>query len=205
MNPQTTLRYPHSAHPPLLRDMRKQHDVEINLDHCYFMGFRISTDTDSRYHHSLLLADDYDSLLQGIKTTLNTLLEKQCHYFDCDVALIFLRSLKIQSAAIAHSRQGHKMETEMQNMLSRRDDHKFAVFGMFDDGVFLEQTYARDALAAIELAYSRCPKESQKEFLPLEICQAHPVTKEFDSLFLLVAHQLKRLIGASLSEGEYWH
>ena len=205
MTPQTTLRYPHSDHPPVLQDMRKQSGAEIKLEQCYFVGFRISTDTCYRYHRSLLLADDYDSLLLGIKSVHNDLLYKQCNIFDCDVDLIFMRSLKMQNTAIINSRKNHKMDTEMHNILSRRDDNKFTVFGLLGDGVFQEQTYARDALAAIELAYSKCPKEFIQDFLPLEICQAHPVTKEFDSLFLDVAHQLEKLISADFSDNDYRH
>lgn len=205
MNPQINLRYPHSDHPPVLRDMRKQNVAEIKLEQCYLVGFRISTDTCYRYHRSLLLADNYDSLLQGIKAAHNAILDKQYDLFESDVSLIFVRSLMMQSEAVVNSVKINNIQAETQEILSRRDDNKFAVFGLLGDGIFLEQVNATNALAAIKLARSRCPTESISGFLPLEICQAHPVTKEFDTLFLTVANQLKSLISAGLSDKGYRH
>ena len=205
MNPQTNLRYPHSAHPPLLRDMRKQNVAEIKLEQCYFIGFRISSDNCYRYHRSLLLADDYDSLLRGINAAHNAILHKRYDLFESDVSLVFVRSLMLQSDEFVNAVNVNNIHTETQKILSRRDDNKFSVFGQLGDGVFIEQVDAKDALAAIKLARSRCPTEDISKFLPLEICQAHPVTKEFDNLFLTVANQLKSLFSAEFNDKDYWH
>ncbi|HQS58744.1 MAG: hypothetical protein B7Y56_10815 [Gallionellales bacterium 35-53-114] len=205
MNPQINLRYPHSSHPPVLRDMRKYTIADIKLDHCYFVGFRISAEPCYRYHRALLLTDDYDSLLQGINQVRMAIMEKDFDLFDSDVVLIFMRSLKMESTAIVNSRQMSNMDAETEEILSRRNDNMFAVFGLLGDEIFLEQTHSRDALAAIKLAYSRCPTGSTTGFMPLEVCQAHPVTQEFNRLFQVVANQLKCLLSATLSDNPYQH
>ncbi len=64
-------RYLQADQPCATRDMRKKHEMEIASEHCYFVGFRITAENVMSYQQALILADDYESLVIGIKEERN--------------------------------------------------------------------------------------------------------------------------------------
>ncbi len=94
------------------------------------------------------------------------------------------------------------INTEIKEILSRRDDYRFTVFGMLgNEEICLIPEEAHDALTAMRLARWKSIKLAAKNFQPLDVRQAHPVTGEFDVLFHRVAGQFMTLLGDSYGTG----
>ncbi|KXS31864.1 MAG: hypothetical protein AWT59_1996 [Candidatus Gallionella acididurans] len=70
------------------------------------------------------------------------------------------------------------------------------MFGMRGECIFLIPAKASDALGAVQVARHGSAMQA-KDFKPLEVCQAHPVTKEFDALFQITVNRIKALAGSA--------
>lgn len=68
MNKSLQLRYVHADHTRVLKDVRRDPSSEIIWKHIFYVGFSIKgrNDGNGHYHHALILADDYDSFLDGV-------------------------------------------------------------------------------------------------------------------------------------------
>lgn len=201
MNQQSLFRYNHSDRTRVFRDVRKSPVPEIAQEQCYFVGLRISIESRYRYHHTLILADDHDSFVHGIKGEFNAILDQSPATYARDIALVFMRNLVMQDPAMIDSVDRCNIKTEIQKLLSKRDDNQFTVFGKLGESICLVNENTSDALAAIQTARRKSAQLTGKNFRPLEVCQAHPVTKEFDDLFHTTANRIMSLIG-SVSAGD---
>lgn len=182
--------------------MRKKHEMEIAREHCYFIGFRITAYNVTRYQHTLILADDYESLVIGINEERNTILDQRLATSLNDIEPVFVRSLMMQDQVLIASADACGINTEIQEILSRRDDYRFTVFGKLGkEEICLIPEVAHDALTAMRLSRWESMKLAGKNFQPLDVRQAHPVTKEFDALFHQVAGQFMTLVGDSYGPG----
>ena len=195
MNQPLDLRYSHSDRSRVFRDARSKPVPEIAQEQCYFLGFRISIANDYLYHHALILADDHDSFNQGIKGEYDAILSRTSATYTSNIALVFVRNLLMQDPALINTVDSDNFKTETQKILSKRDDNQFTVLGMRESKVSLVSINASDALAAFQLVRSKIGYQIDNDFKPLEVCQAHPVTKEFDALFQSAAKRIKCLIG----------
>ncbi len=205
MNPQSHCRYTHTDRTRVFRDVRSKPMPEITQEQCYFLGFRISVEHAYRYHDALVLADDHDSLLVGIAKECEAIHDGSPETYARDIALVFVRNLKMNDPQMIGSVDSCNITTEIQKTLSRRDDNQFTVVGMLGEGICLVNEKASDALAAIQHARCQGANLAGKDFMPLEVCQAHPVTKEFDALFDTVAKRIMALVGSVSTEGGYVH
>lgn len=201
MNQQSLFRYSHSDRTRVFRDMRKSPVPEISQEQCYFVGFRISIESSYRYHHALILADDHDSFVHGIRGEFNAILDQSPATYARDIALVFMRNLVMQDPAMIDSVDRCNIKTEIQKLLSKRDDNQFTVFGRLGESICLANANTSDALTAIQTARRKSAQLAGKNFRPLEVCQAHPVTKEFDTLFHTTSNRIMSLIG-SVSAGD---
>ena len=195
MNQQLNFRYNHTDRSRVFRDLRSKPVPEITEEQCYFLGFRISIANDYLYHHALILADDHDSFNQGIKGEYDAILSRTSATYTSNIALVFVRNLLMQDPALINTVDSDNFKTETQKILSKRDDNQFIVLGMRESKVSLVSINASDALAAFQLVRSKIGYQIDNDFKPLEVCQAHPVTKEFDALFQSAAKRIKCLIG----------
>ncbi len=203
MNQPLDLRYSHSDRSRVFRDVRSKPVPEIAQEQCYFLGFRISIAiaNDYRYHHALILADDHDSFIQGIKGECKAIHDRSSATYASDIALVFVRNLAMRDPAMNVTIESSNIKTETQKILSKRNDNQFTVLAMRGNTISLLTTHAPDALAAIQLACSNSEHLAEESFKPLEVCQAHPVTKEFDALFQSAAQQIECLIGSAQAAG----
>ena len=192
MNQQLDLRYSHFDCSRIFIDVRSKPLPEIEQEQCYFLGFRIAIVHGYRYHHALILADDYDSLIKGVKGEYKAIQERSSESLS-NIALVFMRNMAMHDHEMNMTIVNSNIQTETEKILNKRDDNQFTVLGLQEDVVRLMSTNASDALNAIQLARSQSDKL-------LEVCQAHPVTKEFDVLFKLAAHRIKCLIGSTPAE-----
>ena len=190
MNPPMPFRYIQANQSCVTRDIRKKHEMEIAREHCYFIGLRITAENAMCSWHALILADDYESLVIGINEERNSILDQQLATSLNDIEPVFVRSLLMQDQIMIASIDAYGINTEMQEILSRRNDHRFTVFGILgNEEICLIPENAHDALAAMRLARWESTKLAAKDFQPLDVRQAHPVTREFDALFNQVAEQ----------------
>jgi hypothetical protein len=198
-------RYIQAEQPCVTRDVRKKHEMEITHEHCYFIGFRIMAKNTIRYQHALILADDYESLVIGVNEERNTILDQQLATSLNDIEPVFVRSLLMQDQVIIASVDACGINAEIKEILSKRDDYRFTVFGKLgNEEICLIPEEAHDALTAMRLARWESMKLAGKNFQPLDVRQAHPVTKEFDALFHQVAGRFMKLAGQSRGTG-YFH
>lgn len=182
--------------------MRKKHEMEIAREHCYFIGFRITADNVMRYQHALILADDYESLAIGIIEERNTILDQQLATSLNNIEPVFVRSLLMQDQVMIASADACGINTEIKEFLSKRDDYRFTVFGKLgNEEICLIPEVAHDALTAMRLARWESMKLAGKNFQPLDVRQAHPVTKEFEALFHQVAGRFMILVDGSSGPG----
>lgn len=176
--------------------------MEIAHEHCYFIGLRITVGNVMRYQHALILADDYESLVNGINEERNTILNQKVTASLNDIEPVFVRNLIMRDPAMIDSINCYGINTEIQEILSRRDDHRFTVFGKLgDEEICLIPEEAHDALAAMRLARLDSVKLAVKTFQPLDVRQAHPATREFEAIFLQVADRFMKLVGDSYGTG----
>ena len=205
MKQQVQLRYPHLDHSKFLRDVRYIREPAIALENCYFLGFRIAIENSYRYSHATIVADDYDAIIEGIVEEFNDIMDQQAVSSPRDIALVFVRSLVMQDPAKLRAIGYHYIQPDIQKSLFKRDDELFSVFGKIADDVFLSPVTTSDALTALKVVRYKCATQILKDFIPLEICQAHPVTLEFEILFNRVAKRIRLLINAEQQEKEYLH
>ncbi len=204
MNQQLDLRYSHFDCSRIFRDVRSKPLPEIEQEQCYFLGFRIAIAHGYRYHHALILADDHDSLIKGVKGEYKAIQERSKAIQErsseslSNIALVFMRNMAMQDHEMNMTIVNSNIQAETEKILNKRDDNQFTVLGLQEDVVRLMSINASDALNAIQLARSQSDKL-------LEVCQAHPVTKEFDVLFKLAAHRIKCLIGFTPAEDSLVH
>ncbi len=195
-------RYIGAEQPCVTRDMRKTHQMEIALEHCYFVGFRITAESVMSYQHTLILADDYESLAMGICEERNMILDQKLANSLNDIEPVFVRSLLMQDQVMIASTDAYGINSEIKEILSRRNDHLFTVFGMLgNEKICLVQEEAHDALTAMRLARWKSVKLAVKDFRPLDVRQAHPATKEFEVQFHLVAGRFMKLVGDPYGTG----
>lgn len=205
MNPQLNFRYRHSDHTRVLRDVRHSLLPEVSWARFYFTGLRIDTEEGVLYRHALIVADDYDAFAAGISDERNAILEQHSATSRDAVALVFVRNLLVQDSQMIDSISHHHIDSDIEQMLSKRDDNRFSVFGRLGEAICLIPVTARDALAAIQIARYQSALLAGKDFMPLEVRQAHPVTKEFDALFQSTAKRIQCLIDSVPAEGGHRH
>lgn len=202
MNQPIPFRYIQTNQPCVTRDMRKKHEMEIAREHCYFIGLRITAEYSMYYQHALILADDYESLVIGINEERNTILDQQQAMSLNDIEPVFVRSLLMQDQVMIASVDACGINTEIKEILCRRNDHRFTVFGMLgNEEICLIPEEAHDALTAMRLARWESIKLAVKNFKPLDVRQAHPSAREFDAQFHQVAGRFMKLIGNSSATG----
>lgn len=197
MNQPASFRYIQAGQPCATRDMRNRRETEIAREHCYFVGLRVTVENEMRYRHSLILADDYKALTNGIAEEHDTILSRQFVASPHDIETVFVRNLEMHETTMIDSIVKCGIAAEIQQTLSRRDDYRFTVVGRLEnEQICLIHENAQDALTAMRLA-----RFHRANFHPLDVRQAHPATREFDSLFHQVAAQFIKLLGDSCRTG----
>ena len=194
MNHALQLSYTHADHTGMLRDARKERPPEVACNHIYYVGFRISAGNDEHYRHALILADDYDTFLDGIAGEYNAILEHPSVTSTKDIALVFVRNLLMLDPEMSDSADCQNITTEIRAELSRQGDNQYLVFGTVGEHkICLMQANSCDALMAIHRARTASMDQFKAEFMPLEVCQAHPVTAECYALFDAAAERIMSL------------
>lgn len=205
-NQRLQLRYAHTDRTRVLKDVRKKRTSELALDQIYFVGFRINGGRDGRYHHALIIADDYDSFLDGIAGEFNAILSQPSAASVKDIALVFVRNLMILDPELVAAAESQNITSEIQEELIRRDDNQYLVYGLIgEERICLVKVKASDALLAIDRARRSVMAKHQKELLPLEVCQPHPVTAECCALFDATAERIKPLLNGESTSSAYLH
>lgn len=205
MNSQLDLRYHHTEHSRVFRDVRNKPVAEIAPEQCYFLGFRISIANDYHYQHALVLADNYAALNRGVQEERDAIFCQSSATYARDITLVFVRNLEMFTPFMLDLAEHSSIQSDVQRVLSRRDDNQFTVLGQRGNSVTLMSIQTSDALTAIQLAYNKTAHMSSDELKPLEVLQAHPVTQEFDVLFLATAKRIQYLISSVLPLGNGLH
>lgn len=206
MNRSLQLRYTHADHTRVLRDVRREQMPEVKWAHVYYVGFRILADSDERYHHALILADDYGTFLDGVAGEFNAIRGQSTAISFNDISLVFVRNLMACDPEMVASANAQNITLGIRDDLSRCDDNEYLVFGMVGESrICLIQANACDALTAIHRARSKSIEQFKDEFMPLEVCQAHPVTAECYALFDTAAERIKSLIDGVSTGSGYLH
>lgn len=201
----SSFRYKHSDNTCIPRDMRTGSDQETYLDDYFFVGFRIAYNNEYLYQHALILADNHDSFINGIKAE-KELIEDRYAWACESIVPIFVRNITMLSPEVIAIAESNNISAEINKKLARRNDHQFTVFGVLqDEQVFLSEENAADGMHAINMARQRCAYQLSKNLIPLDVRQAHPVTQEFEALFQVTAERILTLNRSTLPTGGYLH
>lgn len=189
------LRHAHTDCTQVMKDARKHPTPKISFSHIYFAGFRINSGMTVRYHHALIMADDFGSFLNGVAREFNEIMEPKPGPALKDISLMFLRNMMLIDPELSSAAESQNITTEIKEILSQRDDSQYLVFGLIgNERICLVKVQADNALLAIEFARRSVMAKYQQEMLPLEVCQPHPVTAECYELFDAAAIRVRHLI-----------
>lgn len=199
-------RYNHMEKPPVLKDVRKKPLLNIQQDHVYFLGFRISAKTGDIYHHAMIIADDDDAFFDGIAGEYNTIMDQHLVTFRADITLIYVRNLMMLDPELIAEAEEDNIITRAQEYLSKRDDGLFTVFGLIGErNICLMPVASQNGLLALEAARNKVRQQYGEEFMPLELCQAHPIRHEFNAMFLTEVERFKSLVDEESTGSGYVH
>ncbi|MEI7843876.1 MAG: hypothetical protein WCI39_12705 [Gallionellaceae bacterium] len=198
--------YQHLEPPRVLKDLREERTAEIYPAQVFFVGFKISILSGDRYHHAMILADNYPQLKRGIAIEREAIVDRSLVKFTSDISVIFLRNLMMLDPALIDVTERSNINNEIQEALAKRNDDQFVVYGMIGEKqVCLLRAASRDGLSAIEMSKEKLSSENAKEFIPLELCQAHPVRFDFEEKFKLAAKRYRALMDSQYATSSYRH
>jgi hypothetical protein len=180
-------------------DKRRHFTKPIVLEQFYFVGYRIEVDFETHYQHALLIADDYEALINGHEELLKMIVREYVATPPFEISLVYLRSLKMLDPCLLKSLAENGIQQEVEALLVKRDDDRYAAIGLVSDQLELYPLKATDALAALRVARLNFVKHFAKYFMPLSVSQAHPVTKEFDRHFNVVSQRVTTLMSCNAS------
>lgn len=191
--------YEHSGGLKLIIDARERSTPEVLIDDCYFLGFRLTSQGAIRYHHAWIIADNHRAFLRGLQSEREHL-PQRVEEFD----LVFMHNLRTCSSDYMNSEVRREGRARIGQALSQRNDEHFAVLGVSDDQwVEVLDFKVKDALMAIRLTRSHGKRLCGKTLLPLAVCQAHPVTREFDAIFNRESVLIQTLICSTTAGGTH--
>ncbi len=181
---QQELHYQHSGGIKLILDGRDQPDPNVPIKDCYFLGFRLSCQGEIRYHHTWIIANDHEAFKVALEAATDYLPDSLSNIKIDEFDLVFVHSLRTRSPDFLTKEIKKEASVNIGKALCQRDDEHFAVFGVSDDqtGKVLDFR-VKDALMAIRMTRSHSQRLCGKSLQPLIVCQAHPVTPEFDVIF----------------------
>lgn len=199
-------RYPHLEQPHVLKDVRKKPLLDIQQDHVYFVGFRISAKTGDIYHHAMIIADEVDAFFDGIAGEYNAIMDRDLVNFHSDIAVIFVRNMMMLNTELLAEAEEDNFITKAQEYLSKRDDELFTVFGLIGERNFcLMPVASQNGLRALEAARKKVRQLYGEELMPLELCQAHPIRHEFDAMFAEETKRFNSLLDDDATGSAYVH
>lgn len=198
MNTTTHFRYPHFDRSKTPLDVRKHRATDIQWEHCYFIGFRISVDNRYDYQHSLVLADGYEEFQAGVRYEIDATLLRYPELNSTDVVPVYIRNLQLLDDEFLSADTKEEVREEIQDCLGKRDDTHFIVMGLFaEKRLGILDMHTASALDAIRLAISKGCDLYGNGLVTLEVRNAHPVNSEFDVLILQTAARMKALEDSS--------
>lgn len=199
-------RYTHLEQPHVLKDVRKKPLLDIQQDHVYFVGFRISAKTGDIYHHAMIIADEVDAFFDGIAGEYNAIMDRDLVNFHSDIAVIFVRNMMMLNTELLAEAEEDNFITKAQEYLSKRDDELFTVFGLIGERNFcLMPVASQNGLRALEAARKKVRQLYGEELMVLEVCQAHPIRHEFDAMFAEEAKRFNSLLDDDATGSAYVH
>lgn len=176
--------YPHLTRSKILKDVRKERTINISNDQVYFVGFRVSLPSEDKYHHALILASDYSGLLSGISDETKSIRNQGLARYLNDISVIFIRNFLLLDPNLIQAAQTYNIDEQIKQALAKRDEEKFALYGITSEKmVSLLFAESMDGLSLIEYARQMMRDKHGQDYLPLELCQAHPVRFEFDEIY----------------------
>jgi hypothetical protein len=189
------LHFNHADHTRVLRDVRQKRLADIVWEHIYYVGFRIFAGGKERYRHALILADNFETFLEGIASEYSAILDQPTVTSAKDISLVFIRNLMTKQSDMAESPDYRNITTEIQKELPQGDGQHYMVFGTLgEDRICLFKLQADEALTAIDMACSASLEQTKKRFVALEVCLAHPASIECYALFDAAFERISALI-----------
>lgn len=195
MHQLSNFRYKHSSLGIIPMDCRLKQSDTVVMRHLYFLGFKSTLDYVDEYHHALILADDHTTLLEGLEREMGLISKLRPGLAQSDISLVFVRNLLMREPTLVSDEERELMTNSVKEKLVQRNDDQFVLLGMLGrEKVILMDYVTTDALAALRLARFHSANQFGKSISPLDICQAHPVTKEFEKIYEQQAEYIWQLM-----------
>lgn len=187
------------------RDARSDRAAKLAWENFYFVGFRIDSAYGERYHHALILADDYDKFLSGIAAEYLELLNYDWITSAQDISVIFIENLMMQNPALVDEARPVQAKPKGSST-PRRNSNAFSVIGFTDSNQFCRLEVDSDnALKAIDEANAQVNYACGAHFKPLLISQLNAVAIDFFNLLNTVVESVKELMGGAATNRGYLH
>ncbi|GAB5606482.1 hypothetical protein [Sideroxyarcus sp. TK5] len=194
MNRTPTFLHPHLDLSVKPVDARAKMEPNLPWADCYSVGFRISTQSHDSFVHAMIFADSFERLLYGIdqeKETLRTLPSEQ-PVLNIDV--VYLRSMQTLDTEYLPQADRDEIEDLTRAHLKKRDDNHFVVFGIIGETTLaLMDVYTTDAKTAVTVVRQKRIDAPPQEFTVLEVRQAHPASKWFETMFREAARRMSAI------------
>ena len=188
----------------LPRDSRNNRTTPIAWEQFYFVGFRIDSAHGDRYHHALILADDYDAFLSGIASEYLDLLNHDWISSGKDISVVFIQNLLLQKSGTDKTEQtAHQSKSAP---VPRRNRDAFTVIGITEDNKLCRLEVDSDnALKAIDEANAQVSYAYRTQFKPLAINQINSAAVDFFNLLKTEVETVRALMGGAARVQGYLH
>ncbi|MBU1425910.1 MAG: hypothetical protein KKH12_10860 [Gammaproteobacteria bacterium] len=188
MSPPTPFRYTHLHNSRPLNDARSKPALTLNWNQCFFVGFRVATPSGELYHHAMIAADNEDAFYDGIAAEYNWITQRLNVKSHNHISVVFIRNLLMLDSEVVDSGKRQNIDQEIREAIERHEERSYIVYGFIGEDVnermiCLMEVISNNALTAIMTMQNLALEQHGEIFIPLEVCQSHPVTEEFDVLF----------------------
>lgn len=176
-------------------DARNSPSVTIDVADIFYIGYQVSIGNAMWYHHTVLLADSIETLLNGSVALAAQIRDNLG--FNAQIIPVFARSLMAEDDDVIDSAYRSDITQEIDAHLAIKQAGSFIVFGIVGENkITLMKVPDDNAMSAILSACISTKEQIGEEFFPVDVCQAHRVTREFSVRFDAAACRIKSVLSA---------
>lgn len=179
-------------------DAREKPAVTIAKEAVFYIGYQIKIGNAMWYHHAVILADTPKELIGG--SVLLALQIQKTLGFKPIITPVFVRSLLASESDVIACSTELNIAQEIEDRIKEKHPGVFLVFGKtgVKNYTFMEVP-DEDAISSIITTSTAAQEQLSATFYPIDVCQAHPVTKEFAARFTAAVSRIKALLLTPMS------
>lgn len=203
MNAPKDFEHEHLSYTCQIQDARKNPTLQLAWHQCYFVGFRIAASIGDRFHHAMILADDYYTFLHGVASVYLALRDYSWIQHANEVSVVFIHNEPVQDP---ESKLCISPQKYLQPIIKSDSQNNFTVLGINSKYQLCSvQIDTDNALQAIDDANDYLLRKFGFRFQPTQVCNGHPVTIEFYGLLENAKEHFRHLVCDLPDETAFFH